>query len=99
MRIGRSCIESTAGFAATPSALTPFSAATFCRIGSVDDRPGTYIVPAGYVLPFRLKLALVQYTSSPALSSRLTATKASLTSGVRRFPALAGAGVTRPEGA
>ena len=47
MRTGFSFIDSPAGFAATASKVSPLSAATFCRIGSVVAFAGMYIVPTG----------------------------------------------------
>src|SRR5262245_33100668 len=89
-------MASTAGRPPIGSALTPLSIATFCRIGIVVGFEGTYIVPAGYDLLFAFKGVLIQYTSSFALSSRLTATNASFTSWLMRYPPPLGAWVTEP---
>ncbi len=72
------------GREAIASKLRPLSAASFCTIGSVDAFAGMNIVPAGYDRPFAVNAAFIQYTSSFALSRRLTATNESFTWWLRR---------------
>ena len=87
MRTGLTFAASTSGDAPTAATSMPISLAARRRTAPASPVPGTKKVPAGHVLPSAWNPFLSQRTSCPALSSRLTARKLSLTRRSRTYPA------------
>src|SRR5207249_7526814 len=85
---------SPVGTLCTPSATRPLSATTRWRIGVDSAVAGTRKLPAGYDLSFALNGAAARDTDCFALSSRFTATNASLTLALMMYAPPVGAVVT-----
>src|SRR5213595_3646246 len=100
MRTGRTSNGgcSPVGTLCTPSIVSPLSAAAFSRIAVDSAVAGTRNDPAEYDLPLMVNGAVARDTGCFALSSRLTATKASFTRPSIAYAPPRGAAVTLPCG-